>query len=85
MDFPEDDTFSLPDTAELGLQGQAATALFMVARGSYCEARALAEGQRIRIFVSSPSDVLPERDAVDRVVAAANARPGGRPLLETVQ
>ena len=48
-------------------------------------ARAVGDGERIRIFVSSPSDVLPEREAVDRVVAAANARLGGRPFLETVR
>jgi tetratricopeptide (TPR) repeat protein len=53
--------------------------------GFLIEGRAVGEGQRIRIFVSSPSDVLPEREAIDRVVAAANARLGGRPLLETVR
>jgi len=41
--------------------------------------------QIIRIFVSSPGDVGPEREAVDRVVADLNARLGGSPLLKTVR
>ena len=45
----------------------------------------MGDGRRIRIFVSSPSDVLPERKAIDRVVAAANLRLDGCPFLETVR
>jgi WD40 repeat protein len=41
--------------------------------------------RHIRLFVSSPSDVLPERMAVERVVAAINVRLSGLLVIETVR
>jgi hypothetical protein len=39
---------------------------------------------RFRIFISSPSDVLPERERLDRVIARLNGEYGGG-VLEAIR
>ncbi|MFO1148284.1 MAG: ATP-binding protein [Alsobacter sp.] len=45
----------------------------------------MAQGRKVSIFVSSPSDVMAERERVDHVVARLNASLRGSVVLETVR